>query len=73
MDTFEKVEKVGEGTLWKVSNARERAMGKIVSLKKTRLHEDNEGVPQSTLISLLRMLSRDPHVVRLTNVKRGQN
>ena len=66
MEAFEKLEKVGEGTYGKVYRARERATGKIVALKKTRLHEDDEGVPPTTLreVSLLRMLSRDPHVVR---------
>ncbi|KAF5955861.1 hypothetical protein HYC85_008717 [Camellia sinensis] len=75
MEAFEKLEKVGEGTYGKVYRARERATGKIVALKKTRLHEDDEGVPPTTLreISLLRMLSRDPHVVRLMDVKQGQN
>lgn len=66
MDAFEKLEKVGEGTYGKVYRAREKATGKIVALKKTRLHEDEEGVPPTTLreVSILRMLSRDPHVVR---------
>lgn len=66
MDAFEKLEKVGEGTYGKVYRARERATGKIVALKKTRLHEDDEGVPPTTLreVSILRMLSRDPHIVR---------
>ena len=66
MDAFEKLEKVGEGTYGKVYRAREKATGKIVALKKTRLHEDEEGVPPTTLreVSLLRMLSRDPHIVR---------
>ncbi|KAL6999306.1 Cyclin-dependent kinase B2-2 [Sarracenia purpurea var. burkii] len=75
MEAFEKLEKVGEGTYGKVYRARERATGKIVALKKTRLHEDDEGVPPTTLreISLLRMLSRDPHVVRLMDVKQGQS
>ncbi|XP_073144790.1 cell division control protein 2 homolog D-like [Henckelia pumila] len=75
MDAFEKLEKVGEGTYGKVYRAREKATGKIVALKKTRLHEDEEGVPPTTLreVSLLRMLSRDPHVVRLMDVKQGQN
>lgn len=65
-EAFEKLEKVGEGTYGKVYRAREKATGKIVALKKTRLHEDDEGVPPTTLreVSLLRMLSRDPHVVR---------
>lgn len=67
MDAFEKLEKVGEGTYGKVYRAREKATGKIVALKKTRLHEDEEGVPSTTLreISILRMLARDSHIVRL--------
>lgn len=66
MDLYEKLEKVGEGTYGKVYRAREKATGKIVALKKTRLPEDDEGVPPTTLreVSLLRMLSIDPHVVR---------
>ncbi|WZZ73146.1 hypothetical protein YC2023_084516 [Brassica napus] len=34
--------------------------------KTTRLHEEEEGVPPTTLreISILRMLGRDPHIVR---------
>ena len=69
MEAFEKLEKVGEGTYGKVYRAKEKATGKIVALKKTRLHEDDEGVPPTTLreISILRMLSRDPHVVRWIN------
>ncbi|XP_019057983.1 PREDICTED: cyclin-dependent kinase B2-2 [Tarenaya hassleriana] len=75
MDAFEKLEKVGEGTYGKVYRAREKATGKIVALKKTRLHEDEEGVPPTTLreISILRMLARDPHIVRLMDVKQGLN
>jgi serine/threonine protein kinase len=69
MEAYEKLEKVGEGTYGKVYRARERATGKIVALKKTRLHEDDEGVPPTTLreVSILRMLSCDPHVVRSTH------
>lgn len=65
-EAFEKLEKVGEGTYGKVYRAIERSSGKIVALKKTRLHEDEEGVPPTTLreVSILRMLSRDPHVVK---------
>jgi cyclin-dependent kinase len=66
MDLYQKLEKVGEGTYGKVYKAKEKATGKIVALKKTRLPEDDEGVPPTTLreVSLLRMLSTDPHVVR---------
>lgn len=37
MDQYEKLEKIGEGTYGKVYKAKEKASGKIVALKKTRL------------------------------------
>jgi len=75
MDAYQKLEKVGEGTYGKVYKAIEKKSGKIVALKKTRLPEDEEGVPPTTLreVSILRMLSIDPHVVRLLDLKQGQN
>ncbi|KAG6500178.1 hypothetical protein ZIOFF_040018 [Zingiber officinale] len=59
----------------RMSIAREKATDKIVALKKTRLPEDDEGVPPTTLreVSLFRMLSIDPHVVRLLDLKQDQN
>ncbi|CAN7057101.1 unnamed protein product, partial [Brassica oleracea var. botrytis] len=60
------LKKVGGGTYGKVYREREKATGLIVALKKTRLHEDEEGVPPTTLceISILRMLGRDPYIVK---------
>ncbi|KAL4198051.1 hypothetical protein AMTRI_Chr03g43950 [Amborella trichopoda] len=75
MDAYEKIEKVGEGTYGKVYKARDRETGMIVALKKTRLHGDEEGVPPTTLreVSLLKMLSMDPHIVRLLSLKQSHN
>ncbi|KQJ92528.1 cyclin-dependent kinase B1-1 [Brachypodium distachyon] len=67
MDKYEKLEKVGEGTYGKVYKAAVRATGQLVALKKTRLEMDEEGIPPTALreISLLRLLSSSPYVVRL--------
>ncbi|KAJ1439919.1 Serine/threonine-protein kinase, active site [Sesbania bispinosa] len=71
MEKYEKLEKVGEGTYGKVYKAKEKATGKIVALKKTRLEMDEEGVPPTALreVSLLQMLSQSIYIVRLLNVE----
>ncbi|CAI7757783.1 unnamed protein product [Closterium sp. NIES-53] len=71
MEDYEKLEKVGEGTYGKVYKAKCKKTGKTVALKKTRLEMEEEGVPSTTLreVSLLQMLSKSVHVVRLLNVE----
>ncbi|KAI9154092.1 hypothetical protein LWI28_020791 [Acer negundo] len=71
MEKYEKLEKVGEGTYGKVYKAKDRASGKLVALKKTRLEMDEEGIPPTALreVSLLQLLSQSLYVVRLLCVE----
>lgn len=67
--TYQKLEKIGEGTYGVVYKARDRTTGQIVALKKIRLESEEEGVPSTAIreISLLRELDH-PNVVRLMDI-----
>lgn len=75
MDTYEKLEKVGEGTYGKGLQSNRRKYWKICCSKKQKLPEDDEGVPATMPreVSILRRPSNDPHVVRLLGLKQGEN
>lgn len=67
-ETYQKIEKIGEGTYGTVYKAKETKTGKIVALKKIKI-EEKEGIPPTTIreISLLKSLSH-PSIVHLIDV-----
>lgn len=73
-DSYQKLEKIGEGTYGVVYKAKEKKTGRIVALKKIRLNDENEGVPATTIreVSLLRALKHST-IVNLETVLYKQN
>ncbi|KAG7264776.1 hypothetical protein CRUP_007102 [Coryphaenoides rupestris] len=74
MDSFQKVEKIGEGTYGVVYKAKNKLTGETVALKKIRLDTETEGVPSTAIreISLLKELSH-PNIVKLQDVIHTEN
>ncbi|XP_041036303.1 cyclin-dependent kinase 2 isoform X3 [Carcharodon carcharias] len=74
MDSFQKVEKIGEGTYGVVYKAKNKDTGEVVALKKIRLDTETEGVPSTAIreISLLKELSH-PNIVKLLDVIHTEN
>ncbi|KAJ4840351.1 hypothetical protein Tsubulata_007618 [Turnera subulata] len=56
MDGYDMLVKIGEGSFGEVYRARQKSTGRIVALKKTRLHDDNDGIHPTHLreVSILR-------------------
>lgn len=52
-ESYQKIEKIGEGTYGVVYKAQERETGKIVALKKIRLENETEGIPPTTIREIL--------------------
>ncbi|KAI5190976.1 cyclin-dependent kinase 2 [Nematocida minor] len=73
-ETFQKIEKIGEGTYGVVYKAKEKTTGKIIALKKVRLSDDREGVPSTTIreISLLKDI-KHPNIIALHQVVYTEN
>uniref|UniRef100_A0A7S1G0N2 Cyclin-dependent kinase 2 homolog n=1 Tax=Corethron hystrix TaxID=216773 RepID=A0A7S1G0N2_9STRA len=69
--TFEKLDRIGQGTYGTVYRARDRRDGRIVALKRIILHhEESDGFPQTSLreVHVLRSAAGHPNVVRLLDV-----
>ncbi|KAG5860615.1 cyclin-dependent protein kinase [Encephalitozoon hellem] len=73
-ESFQKLEKIGEGTYGVVYKARERNTDRIVALKKIRLENENEGIPATTIreILLLKNLKHST-IVELSDVIYNNN
>eukprot|EP00698_Gefionella_okellyi_P021746 TRINITY_DN711_c0_g1_i1.p1 TRINITY_DN711_c0_g1~~TRINITY_DN711_c0_g1_i1.p1 ORF type:complete len:330 (-),score=56.04 TRINITY_DN711_c0_g1_i1:426-1415(-) len=69
IDSFEKINRIGEGTYGVVYRARDKVHGDLVALKRVRMEREKEGVPLTALreIKLLKML-RHPNVVELREI-----
>lgn len=73
-ESFQKLEKIGEGTYGVVYKAREKKTERIVALKKIRLENENEGIPATTIreILLLKNLKHST-IVELSDVIYNNN
>jgi len=72
LDSYQRLENIGEGTYGVVFKARDLTPGhnnRIVALKKIRFENEEEGVPSTAIreISLLKE-TRDDNIVRLFDV-----
>lgn len=68
-DSYQRIEKIGEGTYGVVYKAINRKTNNIVALKKIRLENEDEGIPATTIreISLLKIL-KHPTIINLIDV-----
>ncbi|PQQ08280.1 cyclin-dependent kinase B2-2 [Prunus yedoensis var. nudiflora] len=74
MDAFEKLEKVGEGTYGKVYRARRRRLGRSwPSRRLVSMRTRKASLPPLSVRSPFCACSPEPHIVRLMDVKQGQN
>ncbi len=53
VSSFQKLEKIGEGTYGVVYKARERKTGRLVALKKIRPESENEAIPATTIREII--------------------
>jgi len=74
VETFEKLNRIGEGTYGIVYRGRSKLSGQIVALKKIRMEQENDGLPVSSLreIAILKKLNHE-NIVKVFDVVVGQD
>lgn len=73
-ESFQKLEKIGEGTYGVVYKALEKKTGKTVALKKIRLENETEGIPATTIREILLLKSlKHSTIVGLNDVIYNNN
>jgi len=72
VSSFERINKIGEGTYGVVYQARDKKSNEIVALKKVRMERETDGIPITALreISILQKL-KHPNIVHLMEVVVG--
>jgi serine/threonine protein kinase len=73
-ESFQKLEKIGEGTYGVVYKAREKKTDRVVALKKIRLEGENEGIPATTIREVLLLKNlRHSTIIELSEVIYNNN
>lgn len=69
LKSFQKLEKIGEGTYGVVYKAEDKAAGRLVALKKIRIEAEEEGIPATTLREIIILNNlKHPNIIDLLDV-----
>lgn len=72
-DSYDKLEKIGEGTFGKVYRALDLETNQIVALKKFKLEKETEGFPITSLRETMTLLkSKHPNVIDVRDIVFGK-
>lgn len=69
ISSFQKIEKIGEGTYGIVYKAKNKGTGQLVALKKIRPESENEGIPATTIREILLLKNlKHPTIINLIEI-----